>query len=212
MSKTRAKSTPPDYWDQAKRELVKCDRVLRRIIPNYDGPCLSTNGDPFVTLARSIVGQQISVLAAQAVWNRLVLTIPELTPAKVARVRVEKLRDCGLSQRKAEYIIDLAAHFRHGGMSFDDWRTLDDEEVIAALTGIRGVGRWTAEMFLIFNLVRPDVLPLDDVGLQKAVSQHYFAGDRVTRSELREVTENWAPWRSVGTWYMWRSLDPLPAT
>ena len=93
MSKTRAKSTPPDYWDQAKRELVKCDRVLRRIIPDYDGPCLSMNGDPFVTLARSIVGQQISVLAAQTVWNRLVLAIPEFTPAKVPLQRVFKVLD-----------------------------------------------------------------------------------------------------------------------
>ena len=95
-------------------------------------------------------------------------------------------------------------------MRHEDWRALDDEAVISALTGIRGVGRWTAEMFLIFNLMRPDVLPVDDLGLQKAVSQLYFSGDPVTRSELREVGENWAPWRSVGTWYMWRSLDPLP--
>ena len=95
-------------------------------------------------------------------------------------------------------------------MRIDDWRDLDDESVIAALTQIRGVGRWTAEMFLIFNLMRPDVLPMDDIGLQKAVSQHYFSRDPVTRSELREVAENWAPWRSVGTWYMWRSMDPLP--
>ena len=210
MSVVRAQSGRPEYWDQALRELVKCDRVLRRIIPKYAGLCLSTRGDPFVTLARSIVGQQISVGSAQATWERLLASIPDFTPVRVARVPIERLRACGLSQRKAEYIRDLAAHFRQGGMRHEDWRALDDEAVISALTGIRGVGRWTAEMFLIFNLMRPDVLPVDDLGLQKAVSQLYFSGDPVTRSELREVGENWAPWRSVGTWYMWRSLDPLP--
>ena len=199
----------PAYWDQALRDLVKCDRVLRRIIPQYPGLCLTTRGDPFVTLARSIVGQQISVASAQATWERLIASIQDCTPMRVARVSIARLRACGLSQRKAEYLQDLAGHFRQGGMRHEDWHALDDEAVIDALTGIRGVGRWTAEMFLIFNLLRPDVLPLDDLGLQKAVSRLYFSGDTLTRSELREVGENWAPWRSVGTWYMWRSLDPL---
>ena len=183
---------------------------MRRVIPKYAGFCLTTRNDPFVTLARSIVGQQISAASAQAVWDRLLVAVPEFTPARVGRVHIDRLRACGLSQRKAHYIHDLAAHFRQGGMRIDDWHDLDDESVIAALTRIRGVGRWTAEMFLIFNLMRPDVLPMDDIGLQKAVSQHYFSRDPVTRSELREVAENWAPWRSVGTWYMWRSMDPLP--
>ncbi|MBL8383885.1 MAG: DNA-3-methyladenine glycosylase 2 family protein [Burkholderiales bacterium] len=209
MKRTPAGGMPP-YWDEARRELVRCDRVMRRIIPRLQGACLTTRGDPFVTLARSIVGQQISVHAAQAVWERLVASFPDFSPSRIARARVERLRACGLSQRKAEYILDLAAHFRQGGVRNEDWSALDDEAVVAALTEIRGVGRWTAEMFLIFNLMRPDVLPVDDLGLQKAVSQHYFSGDPVTRSELREVGANWAPWRSVGTWYMWRSLDPLP--
>ncbi len=200
----------PAYWDEAKRELMKCDRVLRRLIPQYEGVSLTSRGDPFATLARSIVGQQISVAAAQAVWNRLVEAHPEFTPAKLARAKVERLRGCGLSQRKAEYILDLAAHFKQGGDRTADWLKLDDETVITALTRIRGIGRWTAEMFLMFNLMRPDIFPVDDIGLRNAVSQHYFSGDKLTLSELREVGDNWAPWRSVGTWYMWRSLDPLP--
>ena len=200
----------PEYWDEAMHQLVKCDRVLRRIIPKHAGLCLTTRGDPFVTLARSIVGQQVAVPTAQAIWERLTDAFPDFTPARIYRLKLARLLECGLPQRKAEYILDLAAHFRQGGMRQDDWRTLDDEAVIIALTGIRGVGRWTAEMFLIFNLMRPDVLPVEDPGLQKAVSQLYFSGDPVTRSELREVGENWAPWRSVGTWYMWRSLDPQP--
>jgi DNA-3-methyladenine glycosylase II len=209
MSRAPRRTGRPEFWESAVSELMKCDRVLRRIIPRMADACLTTRGDPFVTLARSIVGQQISVAAAQTVWERLITAFPDFTPAKIARARVERLRGCGLSQRKAEYIRDLAAHFRQGGMRPEDWTSLDDEQVIAALTQIRGVGRWTAEMFLIFNLMRPDVLPVDDIGLMKAVSLHYFSGDPVTRSELREVGENWAPWRSVGTWYMWRSLDPI---
>lgn len=208
MSSPPVISSPP-YWDQAKRELIKCDRVLRKLIPRHPEACLMSRGNPFVTLARSIVGQQISVPAAQAVWDRLTAAIPDFRPAKVARVRMERLRACGLSQRKAEYIHDLAAHFRQGGMDINDWRALDDEAVVQALTQIRGVGRWTAEMFLIFNLLRPDILPVDDIGLQRAVSQHYFGGEPVTRAELREVGGNWAPWRSVGVWFMWRSLDPI---
>jgi len=207
--KTTRPCQMPAYWDDAKSELMRCDRVLRRVIPKYEGACLESRGDPFLTLARSIIGQQISMKAAEAIWGRLFASVTEFTPAKVARVKMDKLRACGLSQRKAEYILDLAAHFKQGGVNIEDWQALDDETVITALTDIRGIGRWTAEMFLIFNLMRPNVFPADDVGLQKAVSLHYFGGEKLTRSELREVGENWAPWRSVGTWYMWRALDPL---
>jgi DNA-3-methyladenine glycosylase II len=163
--------------------------------------------DPFVTLARSIVGQQISVKAAQAVWERVKEACPTLAPAKFTRLGLEKLSACGLSKRKAEYILDLAEHFVSGALHVDTWATMDDEAVIAELTQIRGIGRWTAEMFLIFNLMRPDVLPLDDVGLIQAISVNYFSGEPVTRSEAREVAANWEPWRTVATWYMWRSLD-----
>jgi DNA-3-methyladenine glycosylase II len=210
MNRVRAKADQPVYWNQATADLVKGDRVMRRIIPNCDGLYLTTRGNPFETLARSIVGQQISVAAAQTVWERLQAAFPEFTAAKLARARVERLRTCGLSMRKAEYVRDLASHFSKSGLQSQRWSELGDEEVVGLLTGIRGVGRWTAEMFLMFNLLRPDVLPVDDVGLQKAVSRHYFSGDAVTRSELREVGANWAPWRSVGTWYMWRSLEPQP--
>jgi DNA-3-methyladenine glycosylase II len=209
MNAKKTLSREPEYWEEAKRELMRCDRVLRRIIPKHPDACLASRGNPFVTLARSITGQQISVKAADTIWTRLSAAVPDFTPAKVARLKVEKLRACGLSQRKAEYILDLAAHFKQGGLALEDWQVLDDEAVVAALTDIRGIGRWTAEMFLIFTLMRPDVFPADDIGLQNAVSLHYFAGEKLTRSELREVGDNWAPWRSVGTWYMWRTLDPL---
>lgn len=200
----------PHYWDKACADLVKRDRILKKLIPQFGPVALMTRGDPFVTLARSIVGQQISVQAAQAVWLRIQAACPKLTPAQFIKVGHDKLIATGLSKRKSEYILDLARHFVSGALHVDTWASMDDEAVIAELTQIRGIGRWTAEMFLIFNLLRPDVLPLDDIGLIRAISVNYFSGEPVTRSEAREVAANWEPWRTVATWYMWRSLDPLP--
>ncbi|ODP30719.1 endonuclease III domain-containing protein [Pandoraea sp. ISTKB] len=200
----------PDFWDQACADLMKRDRILKKLIPQFGPAHLTGRGEPFVTLARSIVGQQISVKAAQAVWDRVVAICPKLSPSQFIKVGHDALAGCGLSRRKAEYILDLATHFKSGALHVDAWASMDDEAVIAELTGIRGIGRWTAEMFLMFNLLRPDVLPLDDVGLINAISVNYFSGEPVTRSEAREVAANWEPWRSVATWYMWRSLEPVP--
>lgn len=200
-------SGPPAYWQEACADLMKRDRILRKIIPAFGPAHLASRGDPFVTLARSIVGQQISVKAAQSVWERLVEACPKLVPAQFLRAGHEKLAGCGLSKRKAEYILDLAEHFRNGTVHVAKWAEMEDEDVIAELTQIRGIGRWTAEMFLMFNLLRPNVLPLDDIGLINAISQNYFSGEPVTRSEAREVAANWEPWRTVATWYMWRNLD-----
>jgi DNA-3-methyladenine glycosylase II len=197
----------PAYWDRACADLVKRDRILKRLIPKFGPVHLINGGDPFVTLARSVVGQQISVPAAQAVWERVKQACPKLAPSQFVKVGQENLIGCGLSKRKSEYLIDLARHFVSGALHVDKWMSMEDEAVIAELTQIRGIGRWTAEMFLIFNLSRPDVLPLDDLGLIRAISLNYFSGEPVTRSEAREVAANWEPWRTVATWYMWRSLD-----
>lgn len=200
----------PAYWEEARADLISRDRILRRVIPGQPDGFLSSRGDPFVTLARAITGQQISVKSAQAVWDRVATLVPRMTPSAVLRTGNEALLGCGLSKRKTDYILDLAAKFKERQVHPDKWSTMPDEEVIAELVGIRGIGRWTAEMFLIFNLLRPDVLPLDDIGLLKAISLHYFSGEPVSRHEAREVAENWMPWRTVATWYLWRSLDPLP--
>ena len=200
----------PDYWEDAKAELMKRDRILRRLIPAFGDLQLVGRGDPFVTLARSIVGQQISVKAAQSVWERLLAACPRMTPAALQKLSLDKLAGCGLSKRKAEYLTDLALHLRDGSVNARDWSLMDDEEVIAELIQIRGIGRWTAEMFLIFNLLRPNVLPLDDLGLLRGISINYFSGEPVSRSDAREVAANWEPWRTVATWYLWRSLDPVP--
>jgi DNA-3-methyladenine glycosylase II len=201
----------PDYWDRACADLMKRDRILKKLIPKFGEVHLVNLGDPFSTLARSVAGQQISTNAAQAIWERVKGACPEVHPAHFIRLGHDKLQACGLSKRKAEYILDLAQHFETGALHVESWASMDDEAVIAELTQIRGIGRWTAEMFLIFNLSRPDVLPLDDLGLIQAISVNYFSGEPVTRSEAREVAANWEPWRTVATWYMWHSLNPIPA-
>ncbi|QGZ54513.1 DNA-3-methyladenine glycosylase family protein [Paraburkholderia acidiphila] len=198
----------PDYWDKACADLVKRDRILKKLIPKFGPVHLLSSDEPFVTLARSVVGQQISTAAAQALWQRVEAACPKLVPQQFLKLGHEKLAACGLSKRKTEYILDLAQHFVSGALHVGKWKSMDDEDVIAELTAIRGIGRWTAEMFLIFNLARPNVLPLDDLGLIRAISVNYFSGEPVTRSEAREVAANWEPWRTVATWYMWRSLEP----
>ncbi|WP_306714224.1 DNA-3-methyladenine glycosylase family protein [Burkholderia dolosa] len=201
----------PAYWDKACADLMKRDRILKKLIPKFGPAHLVKRGDPFVTLARSVVGQQISVPSAQSLWARIEDACPKLAPQPVIRLGADKLIACGLSKRKTEYILDLAQHFVSGALHVDKWMSMDDEDVIAELTQIRGISRWTAEMFLIFNLSRPDVMPLDDPGLIRAISVNYFSGEPVTRSEAREVAANWEPWRTVATWYMWRSLDASDA-
>lgn len=200
----------PAYWAEACKHLVKKDRVMKRLIPQFGDACLQARGDAFGTLARSIVGQQISVKAAQTVWHRFVALPKKMTPANVLRLKVDDMRAAGLSARKVEYLVDLAINFDAGTVHVKDWQSMDDEAIIAELVAIRGIGRWTAEMFLIFYLMRPNVLPLDDVGLISGISQNYFSGESVSRSDAREVAAAWAPYCSVATWYIWRSLDPLP--
>jgi DNA-3-methyladenine glycosylase II len=204
----------PEYWDDACRHLSRRDRVMKKLIPKFGEARLQSRGDAFTTLARSIVGQQISVKAAQSVWDRFAQAVGgpshRLDPSAVLVLDTPALRAAGLSARKAEYLGDLARHFDAGTVHVRQWQQMDDEAIIDELVAIRGIGRWTAEMFLIFHLMRPDVLPLDDLGLVKGISVNYFSGEPVSRAEVREIGDAWAPFRSVATWYIWRSLDPLP--
>jgi DNA-3-methyladenine glycosylase II len=204
----------PNYWDEACKHLGKRDRVMRKLIPRFGEGRLQSHGDAFTTLARSIVGQQISVKAAQAVWQRFSLLMTHqasaLVPANVLALEATAMRAAGLSARKVEYLCDLASHFESGAVHVAQWQQMGDEAIIDELVAIRGIGRWTAEMFLIFHLMRPNVMPLDDVGLINGISVNYFSGEPVSRAEAREVGDAWAPFRSVATWYIWRSLDPLP--
>jgi len=214
-----AHSLKPAYWDDATRVLGQRDRVLKNLIRAYPDIHLQRRSDPFTTLARAIVGQQISVQAADSIWRRFVAAVapgakstlfPRLDPRAVAATGVLALRQCGLSERKAAYLRDLAAHFVSGALDAKRWKRLDDESLIGALVEVKGIGRWTAEMFLIFHELRADVLPVDDIGLQRAVALHYHDGRRIAPAAIRKLALDWQPWRSVATWYLWRSLDPVP--
>jgi DNA-3-methyladenine glycosylase II len=208
---TRAerRMTPP-YWNQATRELAASDAVLGELIARHEGLKVGMRGDAFSTLARAIVGQQLSVKAAQSVWNRLTDALSSRTPRALLAASDEQLRACGLSRAKVLSLKDLAQRFATGALDVDAWSALDDDSVIAQLVEVRGIGRWTAEMFLIFYMNRPDVLPVDDIGLQRAVRLLYNRGRALSDVRMRRIGAAWAPWRSVATWYLWRSLDPLP--
>jgi DNA-3-methyladenine glycosylase II len=199
----------PDYWDSAKRSLARRDPVLARIMRAHPKVFMTRRGEPFMTLARAIVGQQISVKAAQSVWNRFCECVGTITPANVLARKRPQLRACGLSDRKVEYIADLAQHFADGRIHVHRWPEMPDEAIIEELVAVRGIGRWTAEMFLMFNLLRPDVFPLDDLGLRKGIEVNYFKR-KPALSTMRRLGESWRPYRSVATWYLWRSLDPVP--
>ena len=215
-SKAQGAQPTADFWDDACKHLAKRDRVMKKLIPRVGDGRLESRGDAFTTLARSIVGQQISVNAAQAIWDRFVALAAgsshRLSPAAVLALDAPYIRTVGLSARKVEYLCDLAQHFDSGAVHVAQWQQMDDEAIIEELVAIRGIGRWTAEMFLIFHLLRPNVLPLDDIGLIKGISVNYFSGEPVSRAEAREVGDAWAPYRSVATWYIWRSLDPMPVS
>ncbi len=199
----------PEFWDEASSQLMGRDRILKKLIPRHKSEWLAPSATPFVTLARAIIGHQLSVKAADAMWQRFTDACGRPpTPRAVITLAETDSGLAGLSKRKSEYILDLAIHFSEKKVQPALWSAMSDEEVIADLCVIRGIGRWTAEMFLIFNLQRPDILPLDDSSLLKAISLHYFSGEPVSRFEAREVAQAWAPWRTVATWYLWRSLDP----
>jgi DNA-3-methyladenine glycosylase II len=200
----------PEYWDRAKRALARSDPVMAAIIRRYPRVHLVPRGDPFLTLARAIVGQQISTRAAQSVWNRFAECVSTVCPENVLKAKAKDLRACGLSARKCEYICDLAGRFHGGQVHRHRWPQMTDEEVIADLIQVRGIGRWTAEMFLMFSLLRPDVFPLDDLGLQKGIRVSYHGGRKVSVRTMKARGETWRPWRTVASWYLWRSLDPLP--
>lgn len=198
--------TKPHYWEAAKKHLSKKDKVMAGIIKNYKGESMKRRGDEvFFTLARAIVGQQISVKAADSVWKKFA-ALTKVDPKKTLKTDDEKLRACGLSGQKVKYVKSIAEFaLSHDG----NWQE-DDEEVIKELTKIKGVGRWTAEMFLMFFLLRPNILPLADLGLLKAIEKHYGTARKDLKKIKDKHAKDWHPYNSVATWYLWRSLDPIP--
>ena len=204
-----ALSRPP-FWLNARHHLLGSDPVLAKIIENCGSKQLVPRNDAFFSLARSIVGQQISVKAAQSIWDRVVKELGGMTVRKVATANQERLRRCGITRQKSGYLLDLAKRFQDGKLDTKGWHRLDDEQVVTNLIQVKGIGRWTAEMFLIFHLLRPDVLPLGDIGIQRAMRLHFNDGDTMSEDAMTVRAEPWRPWRSVAVWYLWRSLDPQP--
>ncbi|HXG11062.1 MAG TPA: DNA-3-methyladenine glycosylase [Gemmataceae bacterium] len=205
-------SNPPDTFLKAQRHLARRDRVLQRLIATV-GPCtLWPNPDRFGLLVRSIISQQISTRAAEAIYARLEDTLGKkgITPDAVLALPEEALRAAGLSSAKARSLRDLAAKVHSKVVPLDDLHKADDEEVIAALLPVRGIGRWTAQMFLIFSLGRLDVLPVDDFGLRSGIRQQYGLKELPDRRKVQELAEPWRPYRTVATWYLWRSLGAVP--
>ena len=205
----RSAARTPDYWPEAKSYLARRDPVLRRLVKAFPDAILGGRGDAFQTLARSIVGQQISVKAAQSVWNRFVECAGTVDAATIVGLEDASIRACGFSSMKVSYVKDLASRFHSGEIKPRRWSRMDDEAIIEELVKVRGIGRWSVEMFLIFHLMRPNVLPVDDLGLRRAMERAYNGGDELTKDEMRRLGAKWAPWCSVATWYLWRSLDEV---
>lgn len=200
----------PPYWKEACRALSKSDPVMRQLINAYRDVRLTSRGSAFETLLRAIVGQQISVKAAQSVWARFENRVGDVLPEVVVDCTPRALQSCGLSKQKVSYILDLARHFVGGSINPRGFRALDDEALMEVLCDVRGIGRWTAEMFLIFHLHRPNIWPVQDIGLIRAIERHYLAGKKASKAQIERAGERFEPWRTVATWYLWRSLDPFP--
>jgi DNA-3-methyladenine glycosylase II len=197
-------------WERACAALRAADPALAPLIDRFPGERIRTSGDPFQVLANSIVGQQISVKAASAIFGRLSVLLGRWAPETVLAATEADLRTAGLSARKVEYFRSLAHAFAAGTVDPVRWQSEDDAQVLKELVSLRGIGRWTAEMFLIFHLKRPDVLPLDDLGLLQSAARQFGWDYPFDPRRLGERAEAWQPWRTVGTWYLWRALDPEP--
>lgn len=200
--------TVPGYWSEAKAHLRRVDPVLGAIIDRLEDPPLRSKGRVFETLVHSVVGQQISAKAADAVWGRLVDLVGDVTPERVAVHAPENLRALGLSGRKVEYILGLAT--TGAWVVEHPWAERTDDQVRAELVRLRGIGPWTAEMVLIFTLLRPDILPLGDIGVVRAMEGLYADGERLEPARLEALAEPWKPYRTVATWYLWRHIDAEP--
>jgi DNA-3-methyladenine glycosylase II len=207
----------PHYWNDAKKHLRKTCPTMKALITRYKGETLRARGNGFYTLLRSVVGQQISVKAADAVWAKVEKTVRPMTPKKLLSVSDEKLRACGLSGSKVAYARYVAEFYLTRGVEADYWQQHDDGAVLAELVAIKGIGTWTAEMFLIFHLMRPDVFPVKDLGVLKAMNLYLLDGDPRLKAdkclkpkEYEAIAARWAPYRTVATWYLWRALDPVP--
>ena len=197
-------------WLLAIKNLKKKDKVLKEIINKYSSEKLKSKKNAFLTLAKSITGQQISVKAANSIWKKLEEKLKIVSPNNILKLKKNEIAKCGFSKQKISYLINLAFFFKKNKNIEKKWKRAEDEKVIEDLVKIKGIGRWTAEMFLIFYLLRPNIFPVDDIGLLRAISVNYNLKYPLKKKEIYEFKKRWEPWATVATWYLWRSLDPIP--
>ncbi|MCS4293221.1 DNA-3-methyladenine glycosylase II [Comamonas sp. BIGb0152] len=199
-----------DDWAVACKHLARKDRVMRRLVPLYAGEMLRREADGFALLMRSVVWQQLSETSARQLWKRLMAVPGATTPKGLLALSDEAAKAIRLPQRKLGYLRDLAQWFVQEPKDALSWVHVDDDAAIEQLLAQRGVARWGAEMFLLFHLGRPNVLAIDDAALLQGISDHYFSGEAVSRSDAREVAQAWQPWASVAAWLIWRSQNAMP--
>ena len=197
-------------WLLAINNLKKKDKILKEIINKYKREKLHSKKNAFLTLAKSITGQQISVKAANSIWLRLEKKIKKIDPSNILKIKINEIKKCGFSKQKANYIFNLANFFKKNKNIENKWEKIEDEEVIDDLIKIKGIGRWTAEMFLIFYLLRPNIFPSADIGLLRAISINYNLKYPLKKEEIEKFRKKGSPWSTVAIWYLWRSLDPIP--
>jgi DNA-3-methyladenine glycosylase II len=203
----------PEDYARARRLLLRRDPVLAELIKKH-GPCglaAAQRSDHFSALVRAITGQQLSTKAAATIYARLAALMPGgVTPESLSALSDEQFRAVGMSRQKSAYFRDLSEKVLSGALPLDSLESMSDDEVIAALTQVKGIGRWSAEMFLMFRLHRPDVLPVGDLGIVNAVKNVYRLRKKPDAERIRKIGEAWRPYRSVASWYLWRSLDNEP--
>jgi DNA-3-methyladenine glycosylase II len=198
----------PIYWKKAQKYLSIKDKKLSKIISQYKGH-LKTRNNPFYSLCKAIVGQQISVQSADSVWKRFSNKCKRISPKNVESLTVQEIRDCGITRQKTEYIKLLSANFVNKNFKASELKNLNDEEAICYLCKNKGIGKWTAEMFLIFNQNRQNLFPIQDIGLLKGISRAYGTPYPPSQRVLDKFRKKWSPFCTVATWYMWRSVDPV---
>ena len=198
----------PVYWHKAKRILSKRDPVLRGIIKKYKKGFLTTRNNPFFSLCRTIVGQQISTKAADSIWSKFERKCKKsIIPNKVLKLSTRTLKSAGLSRQKVSYLKNIAKAFKNKSFDIRELKKMNDEEAINYVTKLKGLGVWSAEMFLMFNLNRPDIFPIKDIGLLRAISKNYKTSYPPSKSFLNKISKLHAGNRTMFTWYMWRSID-----
>ena len=197
-------------WILEINNLKKKDKILKKIINRYKSEQLKSKKNAFLTLAKSITGQQISVKAANSIWQKLEKKLKKVSPNNILKLKKIEIARCGFSKQKVNYLLNLANFFKKNKNIEKKWKRVEDEKVIEDLVKIKGIGRWTAEMFLIFYLLRPNIFPSADIGLLKAISINYNFKYPLKNREIKKFQKKWHPWSTVATWYLWRSLDPIP--